>query len=143
MNMDEITDKFRVLDADKVKIVGGVAAGIGAVAALPVMGAFGAVSLVGALVGGSVGGLAGVAMVNHDSDECLYQWSEGKSYGVEKCLSVLDELDDDLTVVKEKIESELKSKCGLVHGFDALLQEGGGEAGSEGAVASSAISTVS
>ena len=37
MNMDEITDKFRVLDADKVKIVGGVAAGIGAVAALPVM----------------------------------------------------------------------------------------------------------
>ena len=49
------------------KIVGGIAAGVGAVALLPVAGAVGAVTATGALVGGAVGAV--VAAGTDDSDE--------------------------------------------------------------------------
>lgn len=43
------------------KVLGGVAAGVGTVAALPVAGPIGAVTLVGAAVGAAAGGFAGAA----------------------------------------------------------------------------------
>jgi len=43
------------------KVLGGIAAGVGAVALLPVAGPIGAVTALGAAVGGGVGGLAGAA----------------------------------------------------------------------------------
>lgn len=49
------------------KIVGGIAAGVGAVALLPVAGAVGAVTLTGAVVGGTVGAV--VAAGSDDEDE--------------------------------------------------------------------------
>lgn len=49
------------------KIVGGICAGIGAVALLPVAGAVGAVALPGALIGGAVG--AGIAVATDDDEE--------------------------------------------------------------------------
>lgn len=45
-----------------LKIFGGIAAGIGAVACLPVAGPIGAVTLLGAIVGGSIGGVLGKKM---------------------------------------------------------------------------------
>lgn len=49
------------------KIVGGIAAGVGTVAMLPVAGAVGAVTITGALIGGAVG--AAVAASTDDEDE--------------------------------------------------------------------------
>ena len=49
------------------KILGGIAAGVGAVALLPVAGAVGAVTATGAIVGGAVG--AAVAAGTDDEDE--------------------------------------------------------------------------
>lgn len=51
------------------KMLGGVAAGVGAVAALPVAGPIGAVTAVGAVVGGAIGGTAGAITAFSDEDE--------------------------------------------------------------------------
>lgn len=51
------------------KVLGGVAAGVGVVSALPVAGPIGAVTAVGAVVGASIGGLAGAAESAIDAEE--------------------------------------------------------------------------
>ncbi len=51
------------------KIAGGVAAGVGVVAALPVLGAIGSVSLLGAILGGTVGGVAGAIASEIEDDQ--------------------------------------------------------------------------
>ena len=51
------------------KVAGGVVAGVGAVACLPVAGAVGAVTLKGAAIGGTIGGLGGFAMAKEDEKE--------------------------------------------------------------------------
>lgn len=52
-----------------LKVLGGIAAGVGMVAAAPVFGAVGAVSLVGAGVGAVVGGVAGSVISSNDEEE--------------------------------------------------------------------------
>ena len=59
------------------KVLGGVAAGIGTVACLPVAGAVGAVTLAGAAVAGTVGGIAGAAVAMND-EECEEELSESR-----------------------------------------------------------------
>jgi hypothetical protein len=51
------------------KVAGGALAGIGAIAALPIMGPIGAVSLVGAIVGGTLGGVAGAVVSEMEEEE--------------------------------------------------------------------------
>lgn len=58
------------------KVLGGVAAGIGVVAAAPVFGAVGAVSLVGAGVGAVAGGVAGSVIAASDDEELDYVRNE-------------------------------------------------------------------
>lgn len=61
------------------KILGGAMAGIGAVACLPVLGGIGAVSLVGATIGGVVGGLGGLAMAVSDEEKESNAYDNGKA----------------------------------------------------------------
>jgi hypothetical protein len=51
------------------KVLGGAAAGVGAIACLPVAGAVGAVTLAGAAVGAAVGGVAGAAMAAEEEEK--------------------------------------------------------------------------
>jgi hypothetical protein len=51
------------------KVLGGIAAGIGTVVALPVAGPIGVVSVLGAAVGGSAGGIAGGILSAEDEKE--------------------------------------------------------------------------
>ncbi len=51
------------------KVLGGVAGGVGVIAALPVAGAVGAVTLAGAAVAGTVGGVAGAIASSKEEEE--------------------------------------------------------------------------
>ena len=61
------------------KVAGGVAAGVGVVAALPVLGAIGSVSLLGAILGGTVGGIAGAVASEMEEDaQCTTRQSSAQ-----------------------------------------------------------------
>ena len=51
------------------KVLGGVAAGVGAVVALPVAGPIGAVTALGAAIAGTLGGVAGAAVAMSDEED--------------------------------------------------------------------------
>jgi hypothetical protein len=92
---------------DKIKVIGGVAAGIGTVAALPVMGAIGTVSILGAIIGGTVGGIAGAAVAGKDSEDSCLNALRSKDEGRRDCLAELDEFDGDLEAAKAKLAEKL------------------------------------
>jgi len=89
-----------------IKVIGGVAAGIGTVSALPVMGKFGRVSLLGAVLGGTIGGLAGAAIAIKDDEDSDARSSLAKDEGWETCYKALDELDGDLEEVKAALAEQ-------------------------------------
>lgn len=85
------------------KVLGGVAAGIGAVACLPVLGAVGAVTLVGAVVGGTVGAVGGMIASSSEEEEKESCAREGERKAtakyekkVEKLVNALKEVGDRL-----------------------------------------------
>lgn len=74
------------------KVLGCVAAGIGAVACLPVMGAVGAVTLTGALVGGTVGAIGGAIASSAEEEEKAKCKRDGVEEGIAKCIIKLKEM---------------------------------------------------
>ena len=100
-----------------LKVILGTAAGVGAVACLPVAGAVGTVTLLGAALGGTVGGVAGGFLSDADDEESLSEFREGirvgEKGGWEKCLHQMDHVSGDLS---EKMEA-LKARR------DELLKE--------------------
>lgn len=69
-DFDSLTDVFKTDgEVSYWKVLGGAAAGVAGVVALPVFGGVGAVTAVGAAVGSAVGGLAGVAASYADDSE--------------------------------------------------------------------------
>ncbi len=81
------------------KILGGIAAGVGAVALLPVAGAVGAVTATGAIVGGTVG--ATIAMGTDDSDEKKRLRRENQQVRAESAL-VAKKAETQVALAQEK-----------------------------------------
>lgn len=59
------------------KVLGGIAAGVGTIAALPVLGAVGAVTVTGAVVGGTIGAVGGAIASSDEDDEKNAAFNEG------------------------------------------------------------------
>lgn len=82
------------------KVLGGIAAGVGAIAALPVFGAVGAVTAAGAAVGAVVGGIAGAVASEMDEEEKTEIRSSAQYEGAKAAEKLL----------KEKFEKEYNEK---------------------------------
>jgi len=90
---------------DATKVILGTAAGVGAVVCLPVAGAIGTVTLLGAAVAGTLGGVVGAAMSELEDDEKKEELSKGRRHGWDECLYNLDKLTCGLDDAKEKLKS--------------------------------------
>lgn len=89
------------------KVIGGVLAGIGTVAALPILGPLGSVSLLGAVLGGAAGGLTGATLAEIEEEECSHTTSTSDEEEVEveenewiKALTTLQESSDESAMGK-------------------------------------------
>lgn len=100
------------------KVVGGIAAGVGAVAALPVAGPIGAVTAVGAVVGGVVGGTAGAAVALNDEDEIEQRDKEIKKGRAEN-IELKDKYEKELQDLAKKLEG-YKEHTGAIVGMVAI-----------------------
>ena len=97
---------------DTVKVLGGVAAGIGTVAALPVMGKFGCVSKLGAVLGGTIGGVAGAVLSELEEDALFETKRRHTQNGHESCLKDIEALDERYSGIREELaEAEAQKEA--------------------------------
>lgn len=89
---------------DSKKIILGTAAGVGAVAALPIMGAIGTVSLLGVAVGGTLGGLAGAVMSENDDARCAADFCDGMRIAHKDCIASLEKAGESCKEAKDGLE---------------------------------------
>lgn len=85
------------------KILGGIAAGVGTVVALPIAGPIGAVTALGAAIAGTLGGVAGVAVAMSDEEDNDAAYRKGEldtaakyKEKEEKLIKALKEAEDKL-----------------------------------------------
>lgn len=103
---------------DKVKVITGVAAGVGSVALLPVFGPIGTVSLLGAVLGGTAGGIAGAVLSENDDARCGTDSVDGMGCEREPCIHELDEAEDHFDACKNELHRKSEaSKVGIVYGL--------------------------
>jgi len=84
------------------KILGGIAAGVGAVALLPVAGAVGAVTATGAIVGGTVGAVVAAGADDEDEKKRLREENERTAA---KCAVATNKAQQMIDESKEKVAS--------------------------------------
>jgi uncharacterized membrane protein YebE (DUF533 family) len=84
------------------KILGGVAAGIGTIVALPVAGPIGAVTAVGAAIGATVGGLAGAVASAIEEEEREEARQSGERIATAKYEKKVEKLVNALEKAKER-----------------------------------------
>ena len=88
------------------KIIGGAAAGVGAIACLPVFGAVGAITAVGAAVGAAVGGLGGAAVASSDEEEKATAYEKGEQTATAKYEREVTKLRDALRTAKNQLNGD-------------------------------------
>ncbi len=88
------------------KVLGGVAAGVGAVVLLPVAGPIGAVTAVGAAVGAGLGGLAGAAASAIDEEEKSDARRSGERVATAKYEKKVQKLVAALQEAEEKLHDD-------------------------------------
>lgn len=88
------------------KVLGGAVAGVGAVACLPVFGAVGAVTAVGAAVGAAIGGLGGAALASSDEESVNNARDEGKREATAKYEREVNKLVEALHEAKNKLDGD-------------------------------------
>jgi hypothetical protein len=88
------------------KIIGGAAAGVGAIVCLPVFGAVGAITAVGAAVGAAVGGLGGAAVASSDEEEKATAYEKGEQAATAKHEREVTKLHDALRAAQNKLNGD-------------------------------------
>jgi tellurite resistance protein len=112
------------------KVLGGVAAGIGAVACLPVMGAVGAVTLVGAVVGGTVGAIGGAIASATDEEEK----ASCERAGEQKATAKYEERVQKLVAALKEMEARMDDSETYFRFLVALVAVGMATANADGTI---------
>jgi len=88
------------------KVLGGVAVGIGTVAALPIAGPVGAVTAVGAAIAGTVGAAGGGIASVIDDEEKKAAYREGKKSAKAKEILKVQKIENALKDVMQKLKDD-------------------------------------
>jgi tellurite resistance protein len=112
------------------KILGGVAAGVGVVVALPIAGPIGAVTALGAVIAGTVGAAAG-AVVAYSDDE---DKESARKQGEQKATAKQEKEAEKLKVALQEASNRLKDDHSYFQLLIALFAVGMATANADGEV---------
>jgi len=89
-----------------LKILGGVAAGVGTVVALPIAGSIGTVTALGAAIAGTLGGVAGAAVAMSDEEGNDTARNKGERIATAKYREETEKLTNALKEAKDRLNND-------------------------------------